>query len=219
MRFYRMTAALGAGLWMMLGGAAMAADDLSSLSDEFNDEKTLGTWRRVYQDEQWPANQLERFDINKAVQGCLLMMPYTSTWYRDYRGELTYKPVEGDFVVTTRLRVTGRDGQSAPRRQFSLGGIMIRAPRNITPQTWRPGGENYIFLSLGAADPPGRYQWETKTTVNSDSQLRLADANTSEGIIQAARIGPHFILLRQAPNEPWTVHQRYYRPDLPDRLQ
>lgn len=201
-----------------LGNSASTNDNLSKLSDEFISSETLSSWRHVYKEEGWGANQLEGFDIGKTQSGWMMMMPFTSSWYQDYRGIMAFKPVQGDFVVTTHLRVNRRNGSGAPRSQFSLAGIMIRAPRNITPQTWRPGGENYIFLSLGAADTPDQYQFEVKTTVNSDSQLRIVPANAGEATIRVARIGSQFILMRNTGSG-WTIHQRYNRPDLPANLQ
>src|SRR5262249_47050770 len=132
---------------------------------------------------------------------------------------LVYKPVQGDFVMTTRVHVSNRSGSGAPRAQFSLAGIMVHTPRDITPQTWRPRGENYVFLSLGAANQPGTYQFEVKTTVNSDSQLQITEARSSEATIQVARIGDQFILLKKSATGPWTVHRRYRRPDMPATLQ
>jgi hypothetical protein len=193
-------------------------DDLAKFSDEFGDSATLSNWKRVYQTEGWGANQLQLIDINKTQKGALVLVPYASTWYKDLRGELTYKEIEGDFVMTTRVRSTGRDGRSAPRAQFSLAGIMIRSPRQVTPQSWQPGGENYVFLSLGAADNPGNFQWEVKTTINSDSQLITSPAGGPEGYIQVARIGGDLIMLRNDGNG-WSVHRRYRRTDMPKTLQ
>ena len=59
----------------------------------------------MYQTEGWGNNQLERFVIDLSSAGKLVMVPYTSTWYRDYRGVLVYKEVSSDFVVTTDLAV------------------------------------------------------------------------------------------------------------------
>ncbi|NUQ00364.1 MAG: hypothetical protein HUU35_10985 [Armatimonadetes bacterium] len=208
------------GLLVVLAVVPLAAqDDLQALSDEFDDEATLANWKRIHQTEGWNADQLERFDINRTRQGVMMLVPYTNVWYRDYRGELVYKDIEGDFVATTRLYVTRRGGGGAPRSSFSLGGILVRAPREVTPTTWQPGGENYIFLSLGAASQPGQYQWEVKTTVNSNSQLQLAPAGGAEGQIRIARIGSSLILLRRAPQQSWQVHQRYQRSDFPTALQ
>ncbi len=146
------------------------------------------------------------------------MMPYSSTWYDDYRGELTFKTVTGDFVVTTDVEVSSRAGTGAPRSLYSLAGIMVRVPRNITPQTWHPGGENYVFLSLGAANTPGTFQNEVKTTVNSVSTLPITPAPGNRMQIQIARIGPYVITLRNGDGI-WVVHRRFVRPDFPATMQ
>ncbi len=133
---------------------------------------------------------------------------------------LVHKRVSGNFVTTAHLRATDRSGNGAPGGQFSLAGIMVRTPRNITPQTWQPGGENYIFLSTGAADRPGNHQFEAKTTTNSDSQLEISNADGPEALIRVARIGAHFILMRKPVNGGnWVIHRRYHRSDMPDELQ
>jgi hypothetical protein len=197
--------------------AVLASDDLTPLSDEFNDASTLSKWQRVYAVEGWNANQLERQDINASRPGRMFMMPYTSTWFNDYRGELTFKEVMGDFVATTDVEVTSRAGAGAPRSPFSLAGIMARSPRQITPTTWRPGGENYVFLSLGSASPGGTFQFEVKTTANSNSQLSY-EAGAGRALIQVARLGAYFIMLRNVEGT-WSVYRRYYRPEMPLILQ
>ena len=57
-----------------------------------------------------------------------------------------------------------------------------------------------------------------KTTVNSNSTLILAAAPSSHAVIQVARIGSYMIMLRNSDGN-WTVHRRYYRPDLPSIVQ
>ncbi len=199
--------------------AARAADDLTALSDEFNDSGTLAQWQRVEVVEGWNADQLEKVDVNTTRPGRLFMMPYSSTWYNDYRGELTFKTVTGDFVVTTDVEVSSRAGTGAPPRSlYSLAGIMVRAPRNITPPTWHPGGENYIFLSLGAANTPGTFQNEVKTTVNSVSTLPITPASGNRMLIQIARIGPYVITLHNSDGT-WVVHRRFTRSDFPATMQ
>jgi hypothetical protein len=209
-------------LLLFLAGLAFAdnvlGDDLVALSDEFNDASTLSQWQRIYAVEGWNANQLEKQDINTTRAGRMFMEPYTSTWYNDYRGELTFKTVTGDFVVTTDVEVTSRTGSGAPHSQYSLAGIMIRAPRNITAQTWQPGGENYVFLSLGAASNPGTFQNEVKTTVNSLSTLPITSAPSGHMQIQVARIGPFVITLRNSDGT-WVVHRRFFRGDFPQTMQ
>ncbi|QDV18896.1 hypothetical protein Pan153_35570 [Gimesia panareensis] len=195
------------------------ADDLQSLSDDFEDPSTMANWSRIFQTEGTGADQLEQIDISQTRTGWLVMKPYSSTWYMDYRGVLVYKQVKGDFVVTSQVRVARRGGDGAPRSNYSLAGLMIRTPRKVTPQTWKPGGENYIFLSLGAANRPGTFQFEVKTTVNSRSKLAVTNAGTPTAQIQIARIGNDFILLKKTPDGNWNVHQRYRRTDMPEELQ
>lgn len=194
-----------------------AADDLSPLSDEFDNASTIGNWKRIYQVEGWNANQLELQDINTTRPGRMVMMPFTSTWYDDYRGELTFKEVQGDFVVSADVEVSQRGGTGAPRSQYSLGGLMIRNPRQVTPATWHPGGENYTFLSIGAASQPGSFQFEVKNTTASNSVL-IVTAGASRALIQIARIGPYVIALH-AVGGVWVVHQRYLRPDYGSTMQ
>jgi len=206
---------------MVLAAApARAQDDLCPLSDEFDSPITLAQWQRVHLVEQWNAEQLETYDINATATGRLTMIPYTCTWYQDYRGPMAFKTVTGDFAMTTAVRSTGRDGASVPLTQYSLGGLMIRTPRNITPATWTSGGENYVFLSLGYGQVlPRQFQYEVKTTLNGISTLNLSAAPGPEARLRLVRIGDAVLTLRREPGGPWVVHRRYPRPDLPDTLQ
>lgn len=202
------------------GTAKSAPPPIDGLSDEFNSAATLTDWTRVMTAESWPADQLETYDINVTNPGFMTMMPYTVTWYQDYRGPLTFKLVDGDFVATSRVIASNRANTGAPGRSFSLGGIMARTPRAITSGTWTAGGENYVFLSIGCGGSAGAFQFEVKTTTNSVSTLIYTDTNDGgEALIQTARIGQYFIQLRKTVNGSWTVHQRYTRGDMPSTLQ
>lgn len=196
-----------------------AADDISGLSDEFNSSATLPLWQRVYQTEGWGFDQLEAWDINGAHTGRMTMIPHTSSWYNEWRGVHAYKVVTGDFVVTTDVDPTNRAGDGAPGRAYSLAGIMVRTPRPMTagPADWTPLGQNYIFLAAGAADQPGTFQFEVKTTVDSASELAI-DAGGQRAQIQIARVGSVFLVLRNIDDNGWEVHRRYVRTDMPDTL-
>ena len=194
-------------------------DDLVALSDDFDSAATMPQWLSINNVERSSAQQIAHADIGETRAGWLTLVPHAVVWYQDWRGPLVFKAVRGDYMATTHLHVTGRDGRSAPRSQFSLGGILSRAPRQVTPQTWRPGQENYLFLSLGVTQQVGQYTWEVKTTVNSDSQLQIEPAGGDEGYIRVVRVGSHFIMMKRAADGPWTIHRRYQRADLPDELQ
>lgn len=212
------------GIAIMLAAAvvisAPAYDDLTPLSDEFDSANTITNWQRIYQIEGWGNNALQQFDINSTQPGAMTMVPHSSSWYAEWRGELTFKNVTGDFVITTDVEPRNRAGASAPGSQYSLAGIMVRSPRSMTnPAQWTPGGQNYVFLSTGAASNPGTYQYEVKTTLNSQSTLYISNGAPARSSIQVARIGPHLILLRRGQGGAWQVHQRYFRPDMPATLQ
>ena len=188
-------------------------------TDEFSDETTSNSWERIYLREAWGFDQLQEFDINQTRPGWMTMIPYTSSWYNDYRGILVFKQISGNFMVTTHLTTTNRAASGPPGREYSLAGIMLRSPRNITASTWTSGGENYVFLASGSANRPGTYQTEVKTTLNSRSKLEI-DAGWNEVTIRAVRIDAAILLLiKPVGSSTWQVHQRFLRRDLPLTLQ
>lgn len=208
---------------ILLAAPALAGagpSDLAPLSDEFSHPGSIQAWSRVEFVEQWNASQLEVHDVDLTTPDAMTMIPYTVSWFQNYRGPFVFKLVEGDFVFTTHITVSGRDGVSVPQSQYSLAGAFIRAPRDITPATWTPGGENYVFLSLGHGDTtPPSWQHEIKTTENSDSQLFLTPAPGPITTLQIARIGDAVICLRRAPGQSWQVHGRFHRDDFPATMQ
>ncbi|TWT38707.1 hypothetical protein [Blastopirellula retiformator] len=217
--------------------AADLVDDLAGLSDEFDDSGALTEWSRLNETENWNADQLNLWDIDQTQDGRMVMQPHTVVWYQDWRGPMTYKDVTGDFVFTTQVHITdrddigGSDGDDIPGDgQFSLGGVMIRTPRDIVDPTtdWQPGsmaddgtndGENYVFLSMGYGNGGNNFSLEVKTTRNSDSQLELTPIGSNTAELQIARIGNSVIALVRLPGEDWQVHRRYTRDDMPETLQ
>lgn len=209
-------------LALALGLAAPAApaQGLLPAGDEFDDAATWAQWSRVRATEQWGSDPVEAWDIDTTTPGAMTLVPVTVTWYQDWTGPLAYRLVSGDFALTSHVRATGRDGVSAPQADFSLAGVMLRAPRDVTPATWAPGGENYVFLSVGhGSSVPATFQYEVKTTAASASTLILSDAPGPEATLQFARLGGVCIALRREPGGAWVVHHRYARPDLPDTLE
>jgi hypothetical protein len=218
--FLRCLALIVVAAGTLLTPSLLPADDLAPLSDEFDSNSTLSNWSRVHATEGWNADQLAVLNFNTSATGQATLVPHTSTWYNNFRGELTYKNITGDFVASTRVRATNRAATAAPSRDYSLAGILVRTPRAITPGTWTAGGENYLFLSLGAANVSNSFQYEVKTTLNSNSVLEISSAGTSVTQIQVARIGHSFVMLRRADGDTtWTVHRRYFRSDMPATLQ
>ena len=221
---------------MLLAGDLPPIDDLAPLSDEFSDAASIANWQRVNEVENWNVEQLQIWDIDQTQSDRMVMVPHTVVWFQDWRGPMAFKEVTGDFVVTSEVHIADRDelGDSdaddvPDDAQFSLGGLMIRTPRDIQDPTsdWAAGsraddgtnnGENYVFLSMGHGTN-GNWTFEVKTTRNSDSQLELTPMNSSTATLQIARIGDAVIALYQLPGEDWVVHRRYHRADMPETLQ
>lgn len=227
---------------------APLVDDLAPLGDEFDEPGSIATWQRLDHVEGWNADKLEQFDVGQSVPGHMRIMPFTTSWFMDLTGPLVFKEITGDFAVTMRMNVQRRNGQPGrPTRQFSLGGIMIRTPRdtaNAAPMPaqpiqpilpwpsqnfatdWSPDSENYIFLSVGTSDntgPDNIWNYEVKTTVNGNSTLYYGregvPADTGLVTLQAIRRGDTFLLLRQHEGGDWIIENRYQRPDMPNTLQ
>lgn len=209
-------AGCGAGNGTKAESLGVADPDLSALTDNFDDPKSLKSWKFVHETEDLGNRPIETFEVKQ--KGWLTLIPRTSTWYRDYRGALAYKEVTGDFMVTTHLRVSGRSGTGAPKSQFSLAGLMIRTPQGVDRGTWRPGRENYVFLSVGSADQAGKWQHEVKTTVNSDSQLRTWPTSNGETSLRITRKGAQ-VTLATNDGSGWRVQQQYSRDDMPRTVQ
>lgn len=220
----------------------LAATPIAGLSDEFNDATTLAQWNEIAEAEGWGPRgmQLNELSINTSQPGRMVLQPHTGGWYEDWRGTLVYKEVTGDFVATTRVRISDRDDignsdeDSIPGDgDYSLGGLMIRTPRDIEngAADWAPGsrqddgtnnGENYIFLSMGFTTGDNRFSFEVKSTRNSSSHLQITplSATPDEVELQIARIGTSIITLyRLEGGTEWTVHRRYSRPDMPPTMQ
>jgi hypothetical protein len=185
---------------------------LAVLSDEFEDALSLPMWHRFDFIGGWP-NRLLHIDIGQSLSGSLYMKPATSTWFDDFQGPLLYKRVGGDFVATCRIKTRGVLSDSSSR-PFSLAGIMARKSRHVTPQTWVGGGENWVFLTYGFGSAPPIPNFETKTTINSQSTLNLFPADTGWVEIRLAREGASFQMSRRYPGQNWVELSMYERADM-----
>jgi hypothetical protein len=123
--------------------------------------------------------------------------PTACGWFRDFNAAFLFKEVDSNFVVETRIRVSGKT-TDIPQRRFSVAGLFIRAPRNITAacqdSTWTPGGENWLFHNIGVGNPLGQPQFEAKNTVNSMGEPQLSPADTGWVELRITRIDSAFML-------------------------
>ncbi len=203
--------------WLFLVTCRLSAQ-IQLLNDEFDDPGTATNWIDINAEEGWNIAQLEAWNVDGIQEGSLYMKPFTVSWYEEYRGAFLFKYISGDFVITTEVKATGHDGISRPSSDFSLAGVMVRAPVHYLNQDplsqWMPNQQNYIFMSIGQANQPN-YSFEIKNTCNSSSCLdirNIGDVNTTK--IRMARIGQYIIVLNQFSGQPWQVRNRYNRAGL-----
>ncbi|HXE57803.1 MAG TPA: hypothetical protein VNK43_07375 [Gemmatimonadales bacterium] len=195
-----------------------ATVDIAPLGDEFDDPASLAGWRWHHEAEGWPSH-LRRAQVDTTGAGHLYLEPATSAWYADWYGPYLFKEVAGNFDVTVRLHATGLAG-GLPERTWSLAGLMVREPRQAAgPAQWTPFRENWLFLTTGIGDATGRPVFETKSTVNSRSNLKLRPACAGWVELRIVRVREAFVLLSRCPGEAWTVRDRMLRRDLPQRVQ
>ena len=204
-------AALAAAL--SFAASVATADDLSTLSTDFSAAGALSDWSEHAPDGFAPAWRPPRIQ-----DGVLVLEPVTGGWFEDLQGGHLYRRVDGDFIVTTRIRVTGTDAE-LPQTLFSLAGLFVRAPREVSATNWAPGRENWLFFSIGTSAPAGNPQFEIKTTTNSLSTLKILPSPTGWVELRIARHGELFTLLHRADGAAdWTIIDQMIRPDLPQIL-
>jgi hypothetical protein len=194
---------------------------LSDISDEFNRVCSLQEWQNVEEVEGWPQSHLEEFDINVSNEGQLTMVPWSTAWFDDYRSNLLFKEVSGDFIFTIFVNSSNKELDDQPSSSFSLSGAMIRTATGMTdaPNEWSQGNENYVFLSIGSANVTNVPKFEVKSTINSNSALNFNEVSGLSTLIRLVKIGGTIIVLHQIPGESFVVRQRYDRSDMPDTLQ
>lgn len=200
-----------------LAASAAAADapqPAAGIGDEFDSAGSLASWTSFEPAQGWP-DHLRRAAV---VDGVLELEPWTSGWYADFHAPFLHRELTGDFLVTTRIAAEGR-GSPTPTSTWSLAGLMVREPRAVSPASWEPRAENWLFITTGVADRIDMQVYESKTTVNSRSNLKLRRAPTGWVELGIARLGPSFFLLVRDGDGAWRIHERFHRMDLPRTLQ
>ena len=205
-----------ATLLLLLGLTASAQQkDLATLNDDFSNPESLGNWNWLHDIENWPA-KLDKVEVK---DGVLVLEPGTSGWFNDRNAPFLYKEVDGDFDIRARVKASGLQNNISGT-PWSLGGLMIRVPKPNTKDDWKPKEENWMFMTTGIAEEPGKQVIETKYTINSRSNLKLRDAKADWVTLRVVRVGNAFIMLYKYDNDKaWTVHDRFYLVDWPQQLQ
>ena len=192
---------------------ANATDDLTILSADFSDPAALSAWR-----EHAPEGFVPKWLTPRIEYGHLVLQPFASGWLEDHQAGHLFKEVTGDFIVTTRIRSIGTHSE-LPHTEFSLSGLFVRVPLEVSAATWVPNKENWLFFAVGTASPAGEPQYEINTTTNSLSTLKIVPSQTGWVELRLARISEVFTLLdRPEERTEWRVVDQLIRPDLPTTL-
>lgn len=196
-----------------------AQDDLSLSNDEFNDAASFQNWTSFHESEGWPNHALKA-DINTTSTGHFYLEPNTGFWYGEVHcGPYYFKKVKGDFTVTTRVKVTGRE-TSSPQQLFSLAGLMIRSPRPELVSKEEKKQENWLFLTTGyaKAKKPSP-QFETKVTINSKSELIIYPAKSGWIELAVTRVQNQFVLSYRYEEDNWTYLRKIEHPNMQEEVQ
>ncbi|MEA2047356.1 MAG: hypothetical protein U9O64_02795, partial [Campylobacterota bacterium] len=154
---------------MVFIGVNVQADDLSSLSDEFNDQSAKKNWEYFHEVEGWP-NRIEEMKIDS---GSLFIAPQVSAWVADLQGVFLFKKIKGDFIVTTRVYVSGKNREKSGN-DWALAGLMARTAKNGTKEQWKPNSENWVYLMHGKSPYPFRSSiTDSKSNRNSKWEADL----------------------------------------------
>lgn len=187
----------------------------AALDDDFAKENDLSGWTWLHDTEGWPGK------VRKTTwkDGVLHLDMGTSGWFADKNAPFLYKEIAGDFDVRARIRATGLDS-TVPATAWSLGGLMVRVPKPSGKDRWKPREENWLFMTTGVAEEPGKPVIETKYTINSQSHLKLRDARADWITLRVTRVGSAFLLsYRYDKDKSWTLHDRFHLVDWPPVLQ
>lgn len=185
------------------------------LNEDFNSDKSLTSWNWLHDKEGWPS----KIRKQELKEGMLTLEMGTSGWFADKNAPYLYREIKGDFDVRARIKASGINNATS-ETLWSLGGLMVRVPKPGNKDQWKPKEENWMFITTGVAEEPGKQVIETKYTLNSRSNLKLRDAKTGWISLRVVRVGNSFIMLyKYDEDKTWTVHDRFYLVDWPEVLQ
>lgn len=194
-------------------------DPLSIFDDEFDTAPTLDDWLRLYQTENWSEDPLNVYQIGET--GVLSMEPSTTTWWQNFIGPLVYKEVAGDFVVTTRVALSG-DFDTQPYAYYTLAGLLVRQAQAAgydAQSDFVPGQQNYFSLLMGFTTPGNGPRVLSNHTVSSVSTNPTVGISGYSAELRVARLGDILVALLREPGGEWQVVRTVSWPGMPETMQ
>lgn len=171
-------------------------------SDEFNGSSLDESWNRIRDD---------LLGISVSGGELHLVAEEYSVWFEGEAGGALYKGVAGDFKATTSVKARKEsDPSQCVGSEYQFGGVIAFNPNDT--DRW-----NYVFVVVG--DRGGYLSVETKSTINSSSDVEGPEWPSCDAELRLCRIGSSFHLYKRAIGATtWTKAIAYDRPDLPATL-
>lgn len=181
-------------------GIAPPSDPLASLTDEFQTDSLAS----------WSIHRPETATVS-IEDGELVMVPNPNTWwYMADEALQVSKLVSGNFAVTTRMEVTNlQGGPTAPGAPYRIGGIMVRDPGSVDPNTYHMG--------IGNMNTP-EVVTVSKSTDEGYSEIGTAPWTGIEAEMRICRFGADVQAFIRLPEQPWTMIDWHERGDLPSTV-
>lgn len=191
---------------------------INHLSDDFDDALSLEAWTNLSLKEGYP-NKINIVDINKTKKRHLYIKPKESIWFEGYHGTFLYKEVSGDFVVSTKLSVSGvlEDFPDYPKKTWQIAGILVREPIDVSVNK-NKREENWVFNTYGSGI--GRKHLIDIGT-NQDNIYTCYPFTGKDGSIELriVRIDEYIITLSKNQRENWVLRKIIKRTDFSQTLQ
>ncbi|MDQ1724666.1 MAG: hypothetical protein QOG52_1694 [Frankiaceae bacterium] len=183
------------------------ATGAAALSDEFDATASLKKWTRY---EPAPA-VFESLKVDAGI-GALRVKPSKSVWYNGERGLALLKVVDGDFMVTLRVRADGRVS-AHPATAFSLVGVVMSAHYSAAEKA-AGALADWVYLTTGS-DEAGDPVIDSKFTIQNASDYIPYQAAWGWVELRAVRVGDQVTHLWRPDGGQWRVVRTMTLPRLP----
>lgn len=154
--------------------------------------------------------------MNVAVAGGALQLTPTSggapnLWYNADEGALVYKPLTGNFTVTTTVHARATNNSAnPPPAPYRLGGLLALDPASSV------GQRNWVHVAVGAGDAGTPVAVEDKTTVSGSSNFLFYSMPSANAELRITRSGSVFSLYyRQVGAMSWTLARQHTHAEMP----
>ncbi len=193
-----------------------ACPEPSALGDEFDNEETLSGWKIFSETEKWPS-RIVKLDVNETEKGHLFLEPTFGGWWKGYHGSFVYKEVKGDFIITAKLMVKGKN-TPLPTVPWNRGGILIRKPGDLSIKA-EERKEDLVHIMTGVNSNKDFTVYSGDSRQNVYKWLDTAEVSQKESVYVELGIlkdGEVFLSFYRFGNRDWKVFRRIRREDLKD---